>query len=243
MALTDNLVAWYKLDSNSNDSVGTMNGTDSSVSYANAGKIGNSATYSGSATSYTDIGASFVPTTALSVAFWFYVNSATTRQGLCGRTDGVSQATSVELIQISNAGSAKIEGQLNFGSTAKVVFAAGSPTISNNIWYHAAMTWSSASGNLTLYLNGSQIAQTNGVSGTLNNPSSTIHRRFGQYGNYTGLPMNGRMDMIGYWTREITGTEVSQLYNSGTGLDYPFSGGTTPQNQPLLYTLSQGIIW
>lgn len=47
MALTDNLISYYKLDSNSNDSVGTNNGTDTSVSYV-AGKIGNAASFNGS---------------------------------------------------------------------------------------------------------------------------------------------------------------------------------------------------
>lgn len=42
------LVAYYPLDSNSNDFSGnTHNGTDTSISYANAGLIGNSATFNG----------------------------------------------------------------------------------------------------------------------------------------------------------------------------------------------------
>lgn len=44
MALDTNLVSYYKLDSNSNDSVGSNNGTDTSVSYV-AGKIGNAGSY------------------------------------------------------------------------------------------------------------------------------------------------------------------------------------------------------
>jgi len=33
MALTDNLISYWKLDGNSTDSVGSNNGTDTSVSY------------------------------------------------------------------------------------------------------------------------------------------------------------------------------------------------------------------
>src|SRR6478736_294265 len=42
------LVAYYKFDSNSNDYSGdTHNGIDANISYANVGKVGNSATFNG----------------------------------------------------------------------------------------------------------------------------------------------------------------------------------------------------
>jgi len=47
MALTDNLVAYYKLDGNSNDSVGSNNGSDTGITYSLAnGKIDQGAGFS-----------------------------------------------------------------------------------------------------------------------------------------------------------------------------------------------------
>ena len=44
-----NLVAYYKFDTNSNDFSGNShNGVDTAISYANAGKVGNCATFNGS---------------------------------------------------------------------------------------------------------------------------------------------------------------------------------------------------
>lgn len=36
------------------------------------------------------------------------------------------------------------------------------------------------------------------------------------------LPMNGFVDNVGIWNRELTDAELTTLYNSGAGLNYPF---------------------
>ena len=49
MALTDNLVSYYKLDGNSTDIVGAKNGTDTSITYSiDNGKIVQGAGFNGS---------------------------------------------------------------------------------------------------------------------------------------------------------------------------------------------------
>lgn len=45
-----NLIAWYKLDGNSNDSAGTNNGTDTSISYV-TGRVWNAASFNGTSSS------------------------------------------------------------------------------------------------------------------------------------------------------------------------------------------------
>ena len=68
--LMTSLLAYYQLNSNSNDYLGAKNGTDTSVSYG-AGKVNNAATYNGS-TSKSDLGNNFnfERTDSFSVAFW-----------------------------------------------------------------------------------------------------------------------------------------------------------------------------
>lgn len=78
MAITDNLVSYYKLDSNSNDSIGSNNGTDTSVSYV-AGKIGNAGSFNGS-TSYINIPDSTTLSFTNKICtwnFWFKTSSTT----------------------------------------------------------------------------------------------------------------------------------------------------------------------
>lgn len=213
--------AFYRLNSNSNDSSGNLiNGTDSNVSYSNPGVIGNCATYNGSSTSYTDLGSTgIIPTTLFSISFFVYIASPSTRQALLGRTDGASQTTSTELFQVSNSNSRKIEVQVNIGSSAYTAVNPSGTTINSNTWYHVGMTWNGTTGNLKLYINGSLERTTTGATGTINNPSSSITRRLGQYGTYTDLPLNGRIDLVGFWNEELSSTDMSNLYNSGNGYD------------------------
>jgi hypothetical protein len=55
-------------------------------------------------------------------------------------------------------------------------------------------------------------------------------------GNFTELQLgayqarflntiNGQIDEVGVWNRALTGSEVTDLYNAGSGLTYPFGGG------------------
>lgn len=228
MALSTNLISYYKLDSNSNDSVGSNNGTDTGVSYANAGKINNCATYSGSVSSFTDLGVSIVPTTALSVSCWINVVNTSNYQGIICRTDGTSQLTSAEVLRIGSTGTGIVEAQVNIGSTAYT--ATSTSILANNTWYHVAYTWNGSTGNLKLYINSILESNVTGAIGTLNNPSSTIKRIIGRLGTYTGgLLYNGKVDEVGYFTAEKTADEISQLYNSGRGNTYPLT------DTPLLY--------
>ncbi len=42
--------------------------------------------------------------------------------------------------------------------------------------------------------------------------------------------LNGALDEIGLWTRVLTSTEVTQLYNGGAGLAYPLVVPSGPTN-------------
>ena len=71
MALTTNLQSYYTLDSNSNDSVGGINGTDTSVTYT-PGKISNAATMTNGV---IDLGTgNFSVSNEITISFWVYFN-------------------------------------------------------------------------------------------------------------------------------------------------------------------------
>ena len=40
--------------------------------------------------------------------------------------------------------------------------------------------------------------------------------------------LDGALDMVGLWSRRLIADELTSLYNSGAGLDYPFAEGETP---------------
>ena len=103
----------------------------------------------------------------------------------------------------------------------------GSWTDSTN--YHVIITFNSADGIMRLYLNTSLHAST----GALTNPIKTNGTHPFEIGARTlggNARFSGMMDLIGYWQRVLTGTEITTLYNSGAGLSYAVlaGGSTTP---------------
>src|ERR1035437_2379030 len=68
---TSGLVSYYKLDANSNDSVGSNNGTDTAISYANAGIIGNCATFNGTTSKINIAGITLKSYADKTISIWF----------------------------------------------------------------------------------------------------------------------------------------------------------------------------
>ena len=85
----------------------------------------------------------------------------------------------------------------------------------NNTWYHVVMTF--GSNTVKLYINGSQedTATFSNPNTNASNGNFVIGRHStdpSSYGYYDGL-----LDDTGIWNRVITSSEVTSLYNSGTG--------------------------
>lgn len=215
MALTDNIVAYYKLDESSGnaaDSVGSNTLTNSSVTYASA-KINNGAVFNGSA-KYDSVTGTFPASGNFSMSFWYYGNAAS---GLIAGDWTIAKRNI--FVNMTSNSIALYRGD---GGTNQSAAPTTSTTIANNTWTHVVFTQSGTTG--TVYLNGvsnatSNLTYTGGASTT-----NTVN--FGYYNN--GAPsayITATLDEIGIWSRELTSTEVTSLYNSGAGLQYPFSGG------------------
>lgn len=61
-----------------------------------------------------------------------------------------------------------------------------------------------------------------------NNPLNTASGfAIGRPGEYNGLYWDGLVDEVGFWKRVLTSGERTSLYNGGSGLAYPFTGGVS----------------
>jgi hypothetical protein len=99
--------------------------------------------------------------------------------------------------------------------------------ISTNTWYHIVATRKKGS-RTRIYINGS-LAQTDSIN--TNDPwiNGTYYPNIGhlQYtssSHFLYMTNGSLIDSVNLWSKEISADEVTQLYNSGTGTQYPFVG-------------------
>lgn len=92
---------------------------------------------------------------------------------------------------------------------------------SNNTWYHVAFTRVDA-GTIIFYINGSQVATSSiAIQDTY---AATQYCRIGvleyDVASFQGY-MKGRLDAIQIFSSALTAGDITTLYNSGNGLQYP----------------------
>lgn len=151
-------------------------------------------------------------------SLWFYVNTTQNQILLSKDDDGPGGRDYT--IALSSAGALK--AYFNGGGGVgvnEVVTSNGA--ISTATWYYVVVwhdatadTWNMRLDDTTTYT-----ANTGGTSPDVSAAEFEIGRR-----EYSGAeePFDGRIDEVGFWKRVLTGAEITQLYNSGSGLAYPF---------------------
>lgn len=212
-SLLTGLVSYYKLDESSGnaaDSVGSYTLTNNSVTYA-AAKINNGAVFNGSSSKFDASSGALPASGDFSISFWYYGNSAS---GLIFG-DWIGAKRNIFIYATSNS----IALYRGGGDATQSASPTTSTTISNNTWTHVVFTQSGTTG--TVYINGTSNATSNLTYTGGASTGNTVN--FGYYNN--GSPsayINATLDEIGTWNRALTSTEVTSLYNAGTGLQYPF---------------------
>jgi hypothetical protein len=112
---------------------------------------------------------------------------------------------------------------------SNTITADSSISISTNTWYHLVFQID-RSDKLKLYINGvlNNIVTKDGVNNLAPYVSSDYNRpttfKLGAYTNTDGTPtqfFNGQIDSFNAWNRVLTAAEVTELYNSGNGKQYP----------------------
>jgi hypothetical protein len=228
MALVDNLLAYYSLEGNSNDSLGGFNGTDNSITYsAGNGKISQGGGFAG--TSSIRLATSFgnTVTNQFSISMWIKPTGVTTRQVLFEKSNGASNAGSSWSFELGNV-SGKITMVIFIGGGNSQV--SSSASITAGVWTHVAAVYNGST--IQLYVNGSASGSV-GAAGNINNVTPTP--AFGYYYDISLLGYTGAMDEMGVWNKALTSTEITELYNAGNGLTYPFSAPTpSPYKSNLL---------
>jgi len=89
--------------------------------------------------------------------------------------------------------------------------------ISDNTWYHLAVTYDKDQSNeTTLYINGSEVENWNDASGILDQ-STGSPVTIGDT-DHISAPFTGLIDEVVVWTKVLTSSQINTIYNSGSGI-------------------------
>jgi len=208
MALTDSLIEYWKME-DANGVRNSINLTQTGTPTKGTGIILNGRVYS--ANNYDN----FTYSSALGAgtfSWWFNYTSVLGNQGrMINKTHAaVSDVIVFDISGTPTPGLLEVTihdvGGLNANAT----------TLSTGTWYFYAVTWDGS--HVIVYKNGA--VETNNTNAVTMNADATVFSIGGTPVNTAGI--NGTVDEIGFWSRALTSTEISRLYNGGAGLTYPF---------------------
>lgn len=218
MSLLTNLVAYYKLDESSgNASDATGNGwtltNAGSLTYV-SGKINNATKFNGS--NYLQNTGTPIAAGATDITLAAWVNIPNTNDGNTKDLVKLGSADSVNgFMELQQDGNTGIDIAARNSSGGFVSFDSPASSIANNTW--TFVTGLFTGGHLQLYINASFIGQSS-LSGTIGGATDVTLG-----GPQYVITTNSLIDEAGIWNRALSSAEITQLYNSGAGLQYPFS--------------------
>src|ERR1017187_1023761 len=248
-SLLTGIVSYWTLDETSGNAIdvagGGNNGTPSGVTQHIAGKINTAYGFNGTS-SYIDMGnkANLSLTTSGSISAWIYPTDVTHMGLIVSKGNPGSDLNGFNLGFLYNT----LYWELD-NSTARIQGSCPiAGNIVNNTWYLVTLTWNGS--NVNLYLNA--LAVSAPVAQTVTPVSNVYPFRIGARGDNLGSNLfQGTIDEVGVWNRGLTATEVANLYNSGSGISWPFStgnpvsmttnSGTTPQNATVSTAFSNAL--
>jgi hypothetical protein len=233
VALTDNLIAYYKLDEssgNASDSAGSgITAVNNGSATFSAGKINNGSNFpaAGMFTLGSESSFDFESNNAFSISFWVKYTDNTVEFQLISKLMSVEPYTGWEIYVQQGAIGLWLLKNYYQPTRCRVNTVAA---YNNGNWRHVVVTHDGThvGSGVSFYVDGSVVAKTiisDSLDGNsiLNNVSVYFA---GRQGTPTGQ-VTFSMDEIAIYNRLLSASEVTSLWNSGNGLSYPFASFNT----------------
>ena len=226
--LLDDLVSWWALDEESGvraDSViATGNDlTDNNTVGFDTGVVNNAALFDAGAdetlsiTNGDQTGLNFGDTD-YSGSFW--VNWTAFDVGaffLLTKADDAGNDKSYQLFHRGSVAGSELRLSVGDGGSSTIGTATTTATFtSTGVWYHVFWYHSATDNEVGIIINDGtpDTAATSGAAGD-------SAQDFVLGGRQTAPEHRGLLDEVGIWNRKLTAAEITELYNSGSGIGYP----------------------
>tara|TARA_R100000655_G_scaffold93935_1_gene135299 strand:- start:22 stop:846 length:825 start_codon:yes stop_codon:yes gene_type:complete len=152
-------------------------------------------------------------TGALSLSFWIYGESNAIYTGVITKTPFTASLVSNTMYHIEFRGSNKLRFTVTGCDLKEGAETTGAiPTVTIGVWQHIVMTWNGTN-TMTVYKDGTQVA-TKVQATTISSNTDPVY--LGRRNGYGWL--TGKMDEIGIFNTELSASDVTAIYNSGTPL-------------------------
>jgi len=211
------ILAYYACEGDFTDSTGTYNGTVSGATLTD-GKIGSAYIYDGS-TDYTSVvlSSNIITSGTFAVSLWVRPDTEDTgTHALAGRWDAAGGSR--QFICALDSANAYF-GLVQSDTTNKTY----QPTLSlgSGSWHH--LVYMANGSSLEVYADGVRKGTGLTYDGTLQTPAAT-NLHFGKLRESDNIwNLDGTLDEVGIWDKELTPAQITYLYNSGSGRTYPIT--------------------
>lgn len=217
---TNNLISLWKFNGNGNDFTNTLNGTPSNVTYK-GGRNGLCGVFNGTS-SYVNIpynGLQDLGNSASTLTAW--INTSYSYSTLVGIVfDNVefsaSATTAHRLYITTTTNKAVFFIRDSLGNSATLT---STNAVNTGKWVHIACTDDKTTAKM--YINGVLNVSTSSSSvvGPINSVSDIQIGRYIRSNDPGSRWFNGSIDEVSYWSRALSSTEITEMYNSSV---YPF---------------------
>lgn len=222
MALTDDLVSFWHLDEASGtreDAHGSNHLAQSGGVGVAAGRLGSAADFDGS-DDYLEINDNASLSAGdidLTLACWVYFDSVSGVRDIAGKWS--SGGFGEYWLDLDSSGRLRWRGG-DTGGSHWSVSATTFGAVTTGTWYFVVGWHDAAANEVGISVNGTTSDTASWSAGAGDNERP--FRVGAQHG--AANPLDGRVDAVAFWKRKLSASEITQLYNSGNGLDYPFAG-------------------
>lgn len=248
---SSNITSYFRLDEGSgaftNDTINPIPFNQGNLTNSPAwitGKIGYGLNFTGSSSQYVLLGNNSIYNYIwnFSINMWFNATNSSTGY-LIARDSGAADSNSKFRMAVGSDGCSANKVCWQVSTTA--AFNNYADTTTDNIgdgrWH--MITGTTNATHVSLYLDGVLKSIAPMAAGTP--AGGNTQTRIGARTN--GVYYTGGIDEVGLWNRTLSQQEISQIYNNGSGLSYPFvqlMGLTvySPSNRSSLYSINSSSI-
>lgn len=173
-------------------------------------------------------------TTSFSFSIWVKLESLTNHRYVLSRLDNFDYTNLAEYFLM-----ARSDGQVRWlvkcddGTLYEVN---STVTISTGTWHHITCGFVSNGGSSYIWIAVDNETKVTTASDDTIRTNNTVYFTLGAvypYTHDTATTYDGKLCRFGVWERELTQSEITELYNSGDGLRYPFTSGGDGYNGSL----------